>query len=79
MTAVKEMTKTKKINNMSLAEVRAQLVKFRLEGKVSPGERARLGKKMKEIMGQLAKLGQKGGRFGQVQLSKEMRRIANIK
>ena len=75
MTAVKEMPRVEVVGSMSLAEVREQLAKFRGGGRMKAADRARLERKMKEILGRLAKLGQKGGRFAQIRLSDEMREL----
>ena len=61
--------------SMSLGEVREQLAKFRRGGKIKAAEQAKLDSKMKEILSHLSKLGQKGGRFTQVQLSDEMKEL----
>ena len=75
MAVVSEMPKAKEIGSMSLGEVRGHLAKFRRDGRIKAGDRARLEMKMKEILGRLAKLGQKGGRFAQVRLSDEAREL----
>ena len=71
MAAVKEMPRTTELTGMSLEEMRKHLGRFRQGGRIEPGERARFEKKMKEIMARMAKLGRKGGAFGQVRFSEE--------
>ena len=75
MAVVSEMPKAKEVGSMSLAEMRGHLAKFRRGGKIKPGDRARLERTMKEILGRLAKLGQRGGGFAQVRLSDEAREL----
>ena len=76
MAVVSEMPKAKEVGSMSLGEVREQLAKFRRGGRIKAADRARLERKMKEILSRLAKLGQKGGRFAQVRLSAEAKALS---
>ncbi len=75
MAAVKEMPRVEVVASMSLAEMRDHLATFRRGGKMRAGDRARLERKMKEILSRLARLGQKGGQFAQIGLSDEMREL----
>ena len=75
MGIVSEMPKAKEVGSMSLAEMRDHLARLRRGGRMKPGDQGRLAKRMKEILGQLAKLGQRGGAFGQVRLSDEAREM----
>ena len=75
MAVVSEMPKTKEVGSMSLAEMRDYLGKFRREGKLKAGDRAKLERKMKEILGRLAKLGQRGGQFAEIRLSAEAKAL----
>ena len=72
MAAIKEMPRTMKLTSMSLEEMRKHLTRLRQGGGIGPGEKARFQKKMKEIMARMARLGRKGGPFGQVRLSQEV-------
>ena len=72
MAVVSEMPKAKEVASMSLVEMRDHLAKFRRGGRMRAGDRARLDKKMTEILRRLARLGQNGGQFAQIRLSDEM-------
>ncbi len=72
MAAIKEMPRSRELTRMSLAEMREHLGRFRQGERTEPGEKARFEAKMKDIMGRLAKLGRKGGRFGKVRFSDEV-------
>ncbi len=76
MAAVKEMPRVEVVTSMSLGEVRQQLAKFRRGGRIKAADRARLERKMKEILSRLAKLGQKGERFAQIRLSAEAKALS---
>ena len=71
MAAIKEMPRTMELTSMSLEEMREHLGRSRQGGRIDPAEKARFQEKMKEIMGRIAKLGRKGGAFGQVRFSEE--------
>ena len=75
MAVVSEMPKAKEIGSMNLAEMRDHLANFRRGGKLKAGDRARLERKMKEILARLAKLGQRGGQFAQIRFSAEAKAL----
>ncbi len=75
MPVATEMPKVEAVSSMSLAKLREQLVKFKQNGRIQAVDQAKLKGKMKEILSHLAKLGQRGGRFAQIQLSDEMRAL----
>ena len=72
MAVAAEMPKVEAVGSMSLAELREQLAKFRQDGRIHAVDQGKLESKMKEILSHLAKLGQRGGPFAQIQLSDEM-------
>ena len=71
MAAIKEMPRAVELTGMSLEEMRQHLGRFRQGSGIEAGQRARFEKKMKEIMVRMARLGRKGGAFGQVRFSEE--------
>ena len=75
MAVVSEMVSGKEAATMSLAEMREHLGRVRQGGGIKPGDQARLASKMKEVMSRLAKLGQRGGGFAEVQLSDEAKEL----
>lgn len=76
MTAVKEMPRVEAGSSMSLEELREQLGHLRQGGRMRACDRVKMEKKMKEILVRLARLGQRGGLFGQVRLSEEARALS---
>ena len=72
MVIVSQMPKAKEVGTMSLAQIRQQLAEFGKRGKVNPAERAKLQKKLREILGRLAKVSRRGGPFAQVRPSRQL-------
>ena len=75
MVILSEMPKAKEVQNMSLAQIRQHLAQFRSQGQVDPAERAKLQKKLREILGRLAKVSQRGGPFAQVRPSRQLMQL----
>ena len=75
MVIISEMPKAKEVQTMSLAQIRQRLVQFRQDRKIDPAERDRLQKKLREILGRLAKVSQRGGPFAQVRASRQLMQL----
>ena len=73
MAIASETLRAKQVGTMSLSEIRQHLLRFSRpgEGKLDPRERERLQKKLREILGRLAKVSRRGGRFAQVRPSRQ--------
>ena len=72
MAIVSEMPEVKEVHSMSLAHIRQQLDSFYSNGRVDPSQKAQLEAKLRQIMTRLARISRRGGRFAQVQPSRQL-------
>ena len=75
MVIISEMPKAKEVQTMSLTQIRQQLAQFRQDGKVDPAQREKLQRKLREILGRLAKVSRRGGPFAQVRPSRQLMQL----